>query len=125
MRAQCEPIRRPGDDELVGFIQPGDVGPDWLALTVFGGESGRAATDVEARQIVLDRGLASLAERWYWHSRRTGRWEVVLPQEVRPGFVRVVVGYYSLPGVPTTVITTEDLAAGDRLTLARPSAPEP
>jgi hypothetical protein len=32
----------------------------------------------------------------------------------------VAVGYYSLPGVETVLITAEDLLAGDRLTLTLP-----
>ena len=124
MTSERVPVRRPGDDELVGFIQFDDASAEWQALTVFGGELGRVANPGQARQLVLERGLASLAERWHWFSRRSGAWEVVLPQEARPGSVRVVVGYYALPGVPTVLITADDLAAGDRLTLARPSEGE-
>lgn len=111
-------VRRPADDELVGFVAEGPDG--WRALTVFGGvlaiESGRAA----ATAVVRERGLASLAERWHWWSRATGGWRVVVPQEASPGRVRVAVGPYSLPGVETAVITTADLDAGDRLTMTPP-----
>jgi hypothetical protein len=95
-----EEVRRAEDDELEGFV--GADADGWHALTVFG------------------RGLASLAERWYWWSRIVREWRVVLPQEASPGRVRVAIGCYSLPGVPTATITTDDLAAGDRLTLTRP-----
>ena len=113
-----EEVRRAEDDELEGFV--GADADGWHALTVFGGllatvESRGAATDIVHR-----RGLASLAERWYWWSHTAREWQVVLPQEASPVRVRVAIGCYSLPGVPTATITTDDLAAGDRLTLTRP-----
>ncbi len=116
-------VRRASDDELEGFVVAD--GDGWRALTVFHGELGRAATADEARAIVRRRGLASLADRWWWLSHRTGEWRVVLPQESSPGRVRVAVGYYSLPGVETATITADDLAAGDRLTLEAPEDTDP
>jgi hypothetical protein len=113
-----EEVRRASDDELEGFVMPTENGFD--ALTVFHGVIASTATRDEARTIVHVRGLASLAERWYWRSRVTDAWSVVVPQEARPGFVRVAVGYYALPGVPTAVITAEDVAQGDALTLEPP-----
>jgi hypothetical protein len=115
---ELEEVRRPQDDELEGYIRAADDG--WHALTVFGGllailGSHRGAVDLVHRQ-----GLASLAERWYWWSRTDASWRIVLPQEASPGRVRVAVGYYSLPGVETVLITAEDLLAGDRLTLTLP-----
>ncbi len=120
--AALHEVRRASDGELEGFVADG--GDGWLALTVFHGELGRAATAAEAREIVQRRGLASLAERWWWLSRSTGAWQVVVPLESHPGRVRVAVGYYSLPGVETATITADDLAAGDRLTLERPKGAE-
>jgi hypothetical protein len=113
-----EEVRRRRDDELEGFVAEDDEG--WLALTVFHGVLGRAASPQGARRIVHDRGLASLAQRWYWWSRMAPGWRVVVPLEASPGRVRVALGYYSLPGVDSTVITAEDLTAGDRLTLEAP-----
>jgi hypothetical protein len=113
-----EEVRRERDDELEGFVA--EDGEGWLALTVFHGVLGRATSLNEARRIVQDRGLASLAQRWYWWSRLAPGWRVVVPLEASPARVRVALGYYSLPGVPTTLITAEDLAAGDRLTLEPP-----
>ena len=109
-------IRRDADDELEGFVaRDGDA---WLALTIFHGLLARTARRAQAVEIVRLHGLASLAERWRWFSRRSGEWRLVLPQEAAPGRVRVVLGYYALPGVPTATITAADLAAGDRLILA-------
>lgn len=116
--AGLEEVRRGSDGELEGYITPGDGG--WRALTVFGGHLATVGSRREAVDIVHRRGLSSLAERWHWWSRADGEWQVVLPQEASPGRVRVAVGYYSLPGVPTATITTDDLAAGDRLTLTPP-----
>jgi hypothetical protein len=82
-------VRRASDGELEGFVAAD--GDDWLALTVFHGLLGRATTAGEARAIVHRRGLAALAERWYWFSRRTGEWRIVVPQESSPGRVRVAV----------------------------------
>ena len=120
--ADMHEVRRDHDDELAGFIVEDDDA--WLALTVFHGVLGRAATAEAARDIVRRRGLGALAERWYWFSRRAGEWRVVLPQESSPGRVRVAVGYYSLPGVEVATITSSDLAAGDRLTLEPPDEDE-
>jgi hypothetical protein len=112
-------VRREHDQELLGFVVEDDGA--WLALTLFHGVLGRTETAEGARDIVRQRGLGALAERWYWFSRLTGEWRVVLPQESSPGRVRVAVGYYSLPGVESATITTSDLAAGDRLTLEPPN----
>lgn len=118
-----EEVRRDRDDELEGFVAEGDG--QWLALTVFHAELARTATRQAAVEVVHLRGLASLSERWYWFSRRSGRWRVVLPQESSPGRVRVALGYYSLPGVDSTTVTAADLAAGDRLSLVAPEDLDP
>jgi hypothetical protein len=117
-----EEVRRDRDDELEGFITAVDGG--WAALTVFGGTLGTADARRAAIELVHRRGLASLAERWYWWSRADAKWRIVLPQEASPGRVRVAIGAYSLPGVPTTLITADDLVAGDRLTLTLPPGEE-
>ena len=115
-------VRRASDGELEGYVaSDGDV---WLALTVFHGELGRAATAADARAVVHARGLASMAERWWWLARATGVWRIVVPVESSPGRVRVALGYYSLPGVETATITAADLAAGDRLVLQAPEGVE-
>ena len=119
---ETQEVRRASDGELEGFVAPD--GDGWLALTVFHGALGRAATAGDARAVVHERGLASMAERWWWFSRRTGVWRIVVPQESSPGRVRVALGYYSLPGVETATITAADLAAGDRLVLHAPEGVE-
>lgn len=118
-------VRRDDDGELAGFVAAAETG--WQALTVFHGVLGTTATYDEAHELVRRRGLEALAERWYWFSRRTGAWRVVVPQESAPGRVRVALGYYSLPGVEVAAITSADLAAGDQLALEPPEgfAPGP
>ncbi len=114
-----EEVRRVQDDELAGYVEPTEDGA-WRALTVFGGELATLPSRDAAIELVHRQGLASLAERWYWWSRTDATWRIVVPQETSPGRVRVAIGYYSLPGVETALITAEDLAAGDQLTLALP-----
>ena len=120
MSESLEEVRRPTDRELEGFVRR--AGDEFEALTVFHGLLAKVQSADAARAIVAERGLSSLAQRWYWRSRASGRWVVVVPQEVRPGLVRVAVGYYALPGVPTALITADDLAQGDVLTLDPPDA---
>jgi hypothetical protein len=111
-------VRRAQDDELEGYVEA--AGNAWGALTVFGGLLATLPSRDAAIELVHGQGLASLAERWYWWSRRDATWRIVVPQETSPGRVRVAVGYYSLPGVETALITADDLAAGDQLTLTMP-----
>ncbi|MCU0484123.1 MAG: hypothetical protein MUC54_07645, partial [Chloroflexi bacterium] len=111
-------VRRRHDGELEGYVVADR--DEWLALTVFHGVLARAARQEAAREVVHRRGLASLADRWFWYSRVADEWQVVVPLEATPGRVRVALGYYSLPGVETTTITSSDLDAGDRLSLAAP-----
>ena len=104
-------VRRDEDNELCGFvIERGDA---WLACTVFGAELERAKTQAEAQDIVLRRGLASLAERWELRARCEDTWQVVCIQEATPRRVRVALGYYSLPDVPTRVISIDELRLGE------------
>jgi hypothetical protein len=121
MGGELEEVRRAADDELEGFVRQAAGG--FHGLTVFHGMIATASTADEARAIVHARGISSLAERWFWWSRGSGAWSVVLPQEASAGKVRVAVGYYALPGVEMATITADDLDAGDVLTLVRPDAP--
>ena len=109
-------IRRDGDDELCGYVdERGDL---WCSLTVFGGLLGEHAHRTDAEVDVIARGLASLSERWRLTDSDQGSDEVVVIQEVRPGCVTVALAPYSMPGVPTRTITTDELATGTvRLTL--------
>jgi hypothetical protein len=118
-----DPVLR-DDGELLGLVAADPAG-GWLALTVFHGRLGYFPDRAAAERHVRATGLASLGERWYWFSRRTSRWHVVVPVEGRPGELTAAMGYYSLPGSETVLITAADLAAGDDLTLDPPDGHEP
>jgi hypothetical protein len=45
--------------------------------------------------------------------QRGERWQVVCIQEASPRRVRVALGNYSLPGVPTRDISVDELRAGE------------
>ena len=111
-------VRRVGDAELLGFVQPWADG--WRALTVFGGLLGTWPSVAEARRQVEAEGLTSLARHWHLRRRGTADWEVMLILEAWPGRARVAIGWYSLPGTETFTITASDLAAGDELRLDPP-----
>jgi hypothetical protein len=92
-------VRRDDDNELCGHV----VGSDgqWLACTVFGGRLGSHQTRAAAEAQVLSDGLASLADRWEYRAGPEDEWQTVCIQEARPGWVRLALDYYSMPGVPT------------------------
>ena len=73
---------------------------EWHALTVFAGRLSTHVRRQDAEQQVLDFGLTSLAERWTLIETASGEEQVVCIQEVDPTTVTLVLGYYSLPGVP-------------------------
>lgn len=106
-------VRRSDDGELCGHVVAHDR--EWHALTVFGGLLGAHVSRGDAEQHVLDHGLASLADRWEYRRGPADEWQIVCIQEARPGWVRLALDYYSMPGVPTTVVTAADLAAGAAL----------
>lgn len=103
-------VRRDHDGELCGFVHRSDHG--WDALTVFGGVLGTHETQLKAHDEVLAIGLASLAERWWYREAPSADWQVVCIQEASPRSVRLALDYYSMPGVPTVTLTTEQLASG-------------
>jgi hypothetical protein len=106
-----EEVRRPGDDELCGFVARRDG--QWYALTVFGAELGQHDRHEGATEHVLTEGLASLAERWTLRDVVSGEDEVVCIQEANAATVTVARGYYALPGVPTLTLTAAQLRSGD------------
>jgi hypothetical protein len=110
-----EEVRRAGDDELCGYVREDDG--RWQALTVFLGVLAGFDTRHEAQGFVVDHGLSSLQRHWQYRAAPEGDWQTVLIQEARPGQVRLALGHYSLPGVPTLVVTAEDLASGAQLAL--------
>ena len=105
-----EEVRRSSDGELCGHVEQRDG--QWCALTVFGAVLGRHDRREDAVDQVLAQGLAVLAERWRLR-RGGGDEEVVCIQEANAAAVTVALGYYSLPGVPTMTITTDQLASGE------------
>lgn len=113
-------IRRPDDGELCGIVE--ESAPNrWDALAVFGGRLGSFSSEAEAAAHVLEQGLASLALHWWHRGPHSDDWNVCCIQEARPGWVRVALDYYSMPGVPIVEITSADLAAGHRLELEPPA----
>ena len=103
-------VRRPIDGELCGHVDERDG--TWCALVVFGGVLGRHDHRAAAVEQVLSDGLAVLADRWTLRDPATGAEEVVCIQEANGDAVTVALGYYSLPGVPTLTITTDELDRG-------------
>jgi hypothetical protein len=76
-----------GPGELVGLLLPADR-DRWVPATVFGAALG-SATDVErAESIVRERGLSSLADRW-WVRVGDSPWREAWLLEVKPDRVRL------------------------------------
>jgi hypothetical protein len=103
-------VRRPDDEELCGFVDGRDG--EWHSLTIFGGRLGIHDHRDDAEREVLDVGLASLAERWVLIDAATGEEQVVCIQQASPSSVTLALDYYSLPGVPTTIVAASELASG-------------
>lgn len=106
-------IRRDHDDELCGHVR--QVDDEWQALTVFGGILGKHGSPDAARAQVLGDGLAALAERWMFRAEPSADWQVVCIQEASPESVRLALDFYSMPGVPTVVVSREQLSSGAML----------
>lgn len=100
-------VRRSDDNELCGHVHLTDGG--WRALTVFGGVLGTLPDQESASHLVLAEGLPSLTERWWYRGSPSEEWQVVCIQEASPGEVRIALGYYSMPGVPTLVVSRAEL----------------
>ncbi|GAA4675943.1 hypothetical protein GCM10023215_04920 [Pseudonocardia yuanmonensis] len=78
-------VRRADDDELIGFVERDPAGT-WRALSVFGGLITTAGTEEAATAEVTGRGLAVLAETWWF------RGEPAVLLEAAPGRVVARVG---------------------------------
>lgn len=104
-------VRRESDGELCGFVV--ERSGRWWALTVFGAPLDVRDQREEAVRVVLDVGLASLAERWQLRCGDTGDIDVVCIQEADPSGVTLALGYYSLPGVPTRRVSRRQLESGE------------
>ncbi|SEP04370.1 hypothetical protein [Trujillonella endophytica] len=82
------PVHRPHDGELVGRLsaERRDGADVWVAHTLFGVELATFGGREEAAGFLHARGLAVLAERWWWTSPEEGRVPVTLV-EARPDAV--------------------------------------
>ncbi|MFC5948157.1 hypothetical protein ACFQH9_07710 [Pseudonocardia lutea] len=78
-------VRRADDEELIGFVEPAPDGT-WRALSVFGGLIATAGTEEAATAEITGRGLAVLAETWWF------RGEPAVLLEAAPGRVVARVG---------------------------------
>jgi hypothetical protein len=108
-------VRRESDGELCGHVRA--VDDVWHALTVFGGVLAVHPSRDEAEEHVRTGGLASLAERWWYRPDPSADWQIVCIQEANQHSVRLALDYYSMPGVPTAVVTRADLDARAQLSL--------
>lgn len=65
------------------------------------------------------RGTRSTATTDVWNSREMIEirrdWQVVCIQEASPESVRLALDFYSMPGVPTVVVSREQLSSGAML----------
>lgn len=112
-------VRR-DDGELCGHVRP--RGGRWQALVVFGAVIGEHEDEDSATDHVRRDGVAVLQERWTLSGAGDDDGTVCI-QEARPDGVRLALGYYSLPGVPSRWVDRSDIDAG---TVAlRPGADEP
>lgn len=102
-------IRR-DDGELCGYVLERDG--HWVATTVFGGLLGSHHDRERAVEQVRRDGLPSLAERWTLIDHDSGIEQVVCIQEASPHGVTLALDYYSVPGVPTLALTTDELTDG-------------
>ena len=73
--------------ELVGLLLPVDDG-EWVPATVFGAALGPATDEELAESIVRERGLSSLAERW-WVRVGDADWREAWLLEVKPDRIRL------------------------------------
>ena len=112
---RLQEVRRPQDSELCGFVRRHHEG--FQALTIFHGVLGQFEDAAEASQHVADRGLASLRDHWHFRASPEDEWQIVLVQEARPGWVRLVLGYYSLAGVPTLEVAFDDASEAELVLL--------
>lgn len=105
------PVHRPDDGELVGHLtaEPRDGADVWVARTVFGAELAVFGDRGEATAFLHARGLALLAERWWWRFPEGG-WRPVTLVEAWPG------GVTFRPGLdPATPLVTVSGAAAAAL----------
>ena len=73
--------------ELVGLLLPADDGR-WVPATVFGAALGPAVDEALAESLVRERGLSSLAERWWVRTAGAG-WREAWLLEVKSDRLRL------------------------------------
>lgn len=105
-----EAVRRCDDGELCGYVE--HRGGCWVALAVFGAVLGSHPSAEGARRQVLEQGLASLTERWLLRQGTNGDEEIVCIVEASTNAVTLARGYYSMPGVPTLTVTSDEILSG-------------
>ncbi|MFH5211514.1 hypothetical protein [Antrihabitans spumae] len=111
-------IHRGSDNELMGFVEPIAGSTQWRPLTIFGGALGAESDRDAAIAAVLERGLSSLMEKWWFFSQADERWRRVQLLEVRPDAVRGLDTDNPEPS-NTVRITGSDLTS---MTLQTPSS---
>jgi hypothetical protein len=78
----------PGEPgELVGLLLPAEAG-QWVPATVFGAALGPATEEIAAESLVRERGLSSLADRW-WVRVAGGGWREAWLLEVKRDRLRL------------------------------------
>lgn len=87
-------VRRPDEfdpeasGELMGLLQPAGDGR-WVPATIFGAPLGPASDEATAESLVLERGLSSLADRWWVRMRVADEWRPAWLLEVKPDRLRL------------------------------------
>lgn len=109
----ASPVHRPEDGELVGRVSPErrDGADVWVARTSFGTELAAFGDRDAATAFLHARGLALLADRWWWSSPAEG-WVPVALVEVRPDAVTLRAELD--PAAPPVTVTGAGLAALSR-----------
>ena len=81
-------------------------------MTVFGAVLGEHDDELDAQAAVVADGLRILADRWTLVDGATGDEEVVCIQQASPDEITLALGYYSIPGVPSSTIRVDELTSG-------------
>ncbi len=103
------PVHR-DDGELCGYVTSYEG--HWRAVSVFGGVLDDADSDEAAERIVVEIGLAALAERWLLVTDGDPDGEIVCIVEASPDGVTLAIGYYSFDGAPMRHVSRAELASG-------------
>ena len=110
-------VYRTSDHELLGIVW--HVPPQWHACTSFGAFLVACPSASLAEAYLHAYGLRMLNDPWEYYDPSTDTWHLVRIQEATQHQVRIILGPYAWPGVPTTIITAHQLAHG---TILRPVA---